>query len=99
VSTNSTEEREQSSTLTSYFVARARNMRDDKVQLLWSGEAESDLFAIWSQGVARWSEEKAAEHLLEIQKTVSRLLRNPMLGRNRDEVMVGSRRRARLPRT
>ena len=56
-------------------------------RLLWSDDAERDLLWIWRYGASKWSATKADDHLREINLSCNRLLRNPNLGRARDELV------------
>ena len=63
--------------------------RRDRV--LWSNDAETDLLWIWHYGSSKWSPAKADDHLREIKRSCDRLLRNPKLGKARDELSLGIR--------
>lgn len=62
-----------------------------KRRLIWSDEAEQDLFAVWRYGVDEWSPTKADGHLLDIGRTCEMLCDFPELGRARDDLMRGVR--------
>jgi toxin ParE1/3/4 len=66
-------------------------MTNNNRRLVWSPDSENDLVAIWRHGAAEWTEEIADRHLLEIEVACDRLIDEPMLGRPRDELLVGMR--------
>jgi len=59
--------------------------------LVWSAQAEADLISIWQWGAEEWSDRVADEHLFNIERTCERLINNLMLGKARDELIVGVR--------
>jgi toxin ParE1/3/4 len=66
-------------------------MARSKRLLLWSPDADHDLFLIWRAGADTWSPDVADKHLREIKLACDRLLRDPKLGRARDELSAGIR--------
>jgi toxin ParE1/3/4 len=66
-------------------------MDDRKHRLIWSADADLDLISIWREGAAKWSTEKADQHLLKIVAAGTRLAQLPLLGRTRDELIAGMR--------
>ena len=60
-------------------------------QLIWSQEAENDLFAIWHFGAAHFSLDVADTHLREIQRAATHLTEFPHSGVARDELFAGIR--------
>jgi toxin ParE1/3/4 len=66
-------------------------METPKKRLLWSNDAERDLFYIWDFGAEEWSPAAADSHLRAIKTACDRLLHDPELGRARDELSAGIR--------
>jgi toxin ParE1/3/4 len=60
-------------------------------RLIWSADADADLISIWHHGARVWSDSVADDHLLEIQYRCEHLLDAPMLGKERDDLLVGIR--------
>jgi len=66
-------------------------MRERKLQLVWSPEAEADLLAIWRWEASRFSPEIADTHLREIDRATSNLAEFPEAGVARDQLVAGVR--------
>jgi toxin ParE1/3/4 len=64
---------------------------DGGKQLVWSADADNDLISIWRNGAEAWSDGAADKRLFEIEYACERLLDEPMLGKERDELIVGMR--------
>jgi toxin ParE1/3/4 len=61
------------------------------VILVISPAAQSDLEAIYVQGVANWGESQSVKYLNRIKEHVKTLLTQPLMGMERPELMVGLR--------
>jgi toxin ParE1/3/4 len=66
-------------------------MGERRHRLIWSPEAEDDLFSVWSYGAEEWSPIAADDHLQNISMACTRLFRNPELGKSRSELIDGMR--------
>jgi toxin ParE1/3/4 len=66
-------------------------MRERKLQLVWSPEAEADLLAIWRWGASHFSPEIADAHLRDIDRAASNLMEFPEAGIARDQLVAGIR--------
>jgi toxin ParE1/3/4 len=66
-------------------------MDEGRRQLIWSADADDDLALIWRSGAELWWNEVAEKHLFEIEYACERLLHDPLLGKERDELLVGLR--------
>lgn len=59
--------------------------------VVWSPEAEQDLFDIWQYLAAEASVRTADTYLRNINRTCERVRRRPLSGRARDDLMRGLR--------
>ena len=59
--------------------------------LVWSPESDADLLHVWSDGALRFSRDIADSHLRNIKVTANRLIEQPLLGREREELQAGIR--------
>lgn len=66
-------------------------MPEPERQLVWSPEAEFDLFYIWSWGAAHFSPDTADIHLRDIQRAAAYLIEFPEVGVARDQIVPGIR--------
>ena len=66
-------------------------MRERKLQLAWSPEAEADLLTIWRWGASHFSPETADAHLRDIHRAASNLTEFPEVGVARDQLVAGIR--------
>jgi toxin ParE1/3/4 len=66
-------------------------MRRLKQTVVWSPEAEHDLLDIWSYLAEQASNEVADRQLREIDVACRMLVRHPLKGRARDELVTGIR--------
>ena len=66
-------------------------MREPRLQLDWSPEAEGDLLTIWRWGAAHFSPETADVHLRDLERAASNLTEFPEVGVARDQLVVGIR--------
>ena len=66
-------------------------MPEPERQLVWSPEAEFDLFYIWSWGAAHFSPDTADIHLRDIQRAAAHLVEFPEAGVARDQIVPGIR--------
>ncbi len=66
-------------------------MAKDKRRLIWSRDAEDDLLLIWRYGAKEWSPRTADDHERAIWRACLRLVENPYLGKERDELIAGLR--------
>jgi len=66
-------------------------MGENRRQLIWSADADNDLVLIWKSGAELWSHEVAEKHLFEIEYACERLLHDPLLGKAREDLLVGVR--------
>ena len=53
--------------------------------------AEQDIGEIYDYGVYRFGSDQAIKYLLEIDLTFTQIVKNPELGKKRDEIKVGLR--------
>ena len=65
--------------------------------ILWSPEAEHDLFEIWNYWARETSQSNADNLLREIDRVCTRLRDWPYSGRKRDELVAGLRSAAAHP--
>lgn len=61
------------------------------VILVISPAAQSDLEAIYAQGLANWSKSQSVKYLNRIKEHVKTLLTQPLMGMERPELMAGIR--------
>ena len=87
----SIEAKEKNSTSAKSSDVLAGSMGAGDYRLVWSPEADEDLILIWRWGAQEWSEEIADRYLFDIERACERLTDDPMLGRARDELIVGIR--------
>jgi toxin ParE1/3/4 len=66
-------------------------MTRHKRRLVWSADAENDLFSIWRYGAERWSPTAADDHERALWYAAQWLLEKPKLGKARNELMPGMR--------
>jgi toxin ParE1/3/4 len=66
-------------------------MQEPKRKLIWSQEAEADLFGIWHFGATRFSPDTADAHLRDIQHAASLLILFPLKSDERDQLSPGLR--------
>jgi toxin ParE1/3/4 len=62
-----------------------------KRNVIWSPEAEQDLFDIWQYLASEASARTAGKYLRDINRACERVRTRPLLGRSRDDVMSGLR--------
>jgi toxin ParE1/3/4 len=66
-------------------------MGEGRRRLIWSADADNDLAPNWQSGAELWSDEIAEKHLFEIEYACERLLHDPLLGKERGELLAGLR--------
>jgi toxin ParE1/3/4 len=66
-------------------------MASRKRIVIWSLEAEQDLFDIWAYLAAEASARTAEKYLRDIDRACQRIRIRPLSGRSRNEVMPGLR--------
>lgn len=59
-----------------------------------SPAAQADLERIWDYTCERWDGDQAEAYVREVQRAINRLVDNPLIGRQCDEVRVGYRKHA-----
>ncbi len=66
-------------------------MAERERRLLWSPEAEADLGTIWAWGASHFSPETADAHIRDIMRSAEMVRSNPMLGRERADLLPAIR--------